>query len=70
MVEVRFPDVPGVPDGFARLKKILEDILPCHLQINYVYWYVTWGELEERFPTWGDIEAGDYTWGELEKLVK
>lgn len=70
VVEVRFPDVPGVPDGFAQLKKILEDILPCHLRVDYVYWYVTWGELEERFPTWRDIEAGDYTWGELEKLVK
>lgn len=70
VVEVRFPDVPGVPDGFAQLKKIIEDILPCHLQINYVYWYLTWEGMEQRFATWGDIEAGGYTWEELEKLVK
>ncbi len=70
VVEVRFPDVPGIPDGFEQLKKIIEDILPCHLQVNYVYWYITWAIMEERFPTWGDIEAGGYTWGELEKLVK
>lgn len=69
-VEVFFPDVPGIPDGFEQLKKIIEDILPCHLQVNYVYWYITWQMMEERFPTWGDIEAGGYTWGELEKLVR
>lgn len=70
VVEVRFPDVPGIPDGFQQLKQIIEEILPCHLRVDYVYWYITWGELEDRFPTWGDIEAGGYTWGELEKLVK
>ncbi|MBP3520153.1 MAG: DUF2313 domain-containing protein [Oscillospiraceae bacterium] len=70
VVEVRFPDVPGVPDGFARLKRIIEDILPCHLQVNYVYWYLTWEGMEQRFATWGDIEAGGHTWEELEKLVK
>ena len=68
VVEVRFPDVPGVPEGFEQLKKIIEDILPCHLQANYVYWYITWGMMEERFATWGDVEG--HTWGQLEKLVK
>lgn len=68
-VEVRFPNVPGVPDGFDRLSRIIEDILPCHLLIRYVYWYLTWGELEEWYPTWGDIERHGYTWGELEKAV-
>lgn len=68
VVEVRFPDVPGVPEGFARLKQIIEDILPCHLQINYVYWYITWAMMEERFPTWGDVEG--HSWGELEKMVR
>ncbi len=70
VVEVRFPDVPGIPDGFQQLRTIIEEILPCHLQVNYVYWYITWEMMEERFKTWGDIEAGGYTWEELEKLVK
>ena len=52
-VEVSFPNVPGIPDGFASLRKIIEDILPAHVGIQYVYWYVTWGELEQRFATWG-----------------
>lgn len=69
VVEVRFPEVPGIPDGFAELRAIIEDILPCHLKIEYVYWYITWAMMEERFATWGAVEALGLTWGELEKLV-
>lgn len=69
-VEVHFPDVPGIPDGFEEMRQIIEDILPCHLEIEYVFWYVTWERIEALFDTWGDIEAGDYTWETLEKLVR
>lgn len=69
-VEIRFPDVPGIPDGFEELQRIIEDILPCHLEITYVYWYVTWAMLEEKFKTWGALEARGLTWGEIEKLVR
>lgn len=69
MVEVRFPEVPGIPDGFEEMRAIIEDILPCHLGIEYVYWYITWAMLEERFATWGAVEELGLTWGELEKLV-
>ena len=69
-VEVRFPDVPGVPEGFEEMREIIEDIIPCHLLVTYVYWYITWEQMEERFQTWGEIEEMDLTWGELEKLVQ
>ena len=69
-VQVRFPDVPGIPDGFEEMREIIESILPAHLGIEYVYWYVTWAMLEEQFETWGDIEAIGPTWEELEKMVQ
>ena len=69
-VQVRFPDVPGIPDGFEELREIIESILPAHLGIEYVYWYITWALMEERFDTWGDIEAIGPTWEELEKMVE
>ena len=68
-VKVYFPDVPGIPEGFEEMRAIIESILPAHLGIEYVYWYITWAVMEERFDTWGDIEALDLTWEELEKLV-
>lgn len=70
VVEVYFPDVPGIPKGYAEMRKIIEEILPCHLQINYVFWYITWALLEKRFKTWRELESGHYTWVELENLVK
>ena len=68
-VLVRFPEVPGIPEGFEEMRAIIEDILPCHLGITYVYWFVTWALLETRFVTWGASEAGNYSWEALEKLV-
>ena len=68
-VTVSFPDVPGIPEGFEEMRAIIESILPAHLGIEYVFWYITWALMEERFDTWGDIEALDLTWEELEKLV-
>lgn len=68
-VNVSFPRVPGVPDGFEELCAIIEDILPCHLNVEYVFWYVTWALMEQRFATWGEIEERNLTWEQLEKLV-
>lgn len=69
-VQVSFPEVPGIPDGYEEMKRIIEDILPCHLEIEYVFWYVTWEMLETRFGTWETLGEGGYTWEELEKLVR
>lgn len=69
-IQVSFPEVPGIPDGFGSMKKIIEEIIPCHIGIEYVFWYITWAMMEARFGTWGDIEAGEYDWEKLEKLVR
>lgn len=36
-VTVSFPGVQGVPEGFWESKEIIEGILPCHLQVDYVF---------------------------------
>lgn len=61
-VEVTFPDVAGIPQSFEELRGILEEILPCHLEITYLFWYNTWGDLAEHLPTWGDVEQAGRTW--------
>lgn len=68
-VQVRFPGTAGVPEGFEQLKKIVEDILPAHLAIEYWFWYLTWAELEAKFSCWADIEARNLTWEQLETFV-
>ena len=69
-VSVSFPGVAGEPDSFDELKKIIEDILPTHLGIEYDLWYLTWMELEANFPSWQSIEDLDLSWIGLETSVE
>lgn len=69
-VSVSFPGVAGEPENFQELKKIIEDILPTHLGIEYLFWYLTWIELEENFPNWKAIEDPRFTWQQLETCVE
>lgn len=68
-VAVFFPGIAGEPQGFEEMKKIIEDILPAHLGISYKFWFITWAELEEKFPTWQSIEEKNLTWSGLETSV-
>lgn len=60
----------GTPDGFNEMKGIIEDILPCHLGIEYRYWYITWREMENKFGSWSALDTLNTTWEELEKMVE
>lgn len=61
-VEVYFPDVAGIPERFDQLRAIIEEILPSHLGITYVFWYNTWDMLAERYGTWSAAEAAGLSW--------
>ena len=63
-VSVRFPATRGIPGEFDRLRKIIEDILPAHLGVEYSFWFITWGELEARFPLWQELEG--LSWNEVQ----
>jgi len=65
-VLVSFPDQPGIPEGFEQMKKIIEDVLPAHVGIEYWFWYRTWGELEGFFHIWREIEEKSLSWKEME----
>lgn len=64
VVEISFDGLVGEPDNYDTVQAICEMILPCHLQINYIIVYLTWGGAIDI--TWGD--AADYTWHELKRL--
>ena len=69
VVEVRFPTVAGQPEGIVRMQEIIEDIIPCHLKVEYVYCYITWVKLEEQFSSWSDLEANVPNWDALERML-
>ena len=61
-VKVYFPDVAGIPEGFDRLRAIIEEILPSHVEVTYVFWYNTWGMVAGRHPTFGNAEDTGLSW--------
>jgi hypothetical protein len=69
-VQVWFPDVAGVPDGYEQLKAIIEEILPCQLGIEYLFWYLTWGEVAEKFDSWNAVAETGMSWQELRVFVR
>ena len=69
-VAVHFPDVAGIPEGFEQIRAAVEEILPCHLAVEYLFWYINWDLLERRFGSWESLEAQNLTWTELEKMVE
>ena len=61
-VKVYFPEVAGRPEGFGRLRAIIEEILPSHVDIAYVFWYNTWAMVAKRHPTFGDAADTGLSW--------
>ena len=57
-----FPNGAGIPEGFDRLRAMIEEILPSHLDITYVFWYNTWAMMAARHPTWGDGAETGRSW--------
>lgn len=66
VAEISFPYRRGIPDGIEELKTRIESILPCHIEVVYVYNYPSWGEIEAAFSTWADIEG--IQWQSLERV--
>lgn len=65
-VNVNFPGNRGIPDGFEKLKKRIEDIIPCHLAVQYLFVYSMWQELMAALKSWTAIEARARSWREFE----
>ena len=61
-VKVYFPEVAGIPEGFDGLRAIIEEILPSHVDVTYVFWYNTWAMAAERHPTWGHVQDAGLSW--------
>lgn len=68
-VEVSFPYNRGVPLQFEKLCTRIEEILPCHLAVNYVFVYLSWEELETWFLDWANLEETAENWGDLERYL-
>ena len=64
-----FPDVAGVPEDFEQIQKIILDIIPCHLETEFYFRYLTWAECESAGWTWEQVESAGHTWHSFELAV-
>lgn len=68
-LRVIFPDVGGQPPEFEQIRDIVLDILPCHLEVEFYFRYLTWQECEDAQYTWAQVEAAEHTWETFQLAV-
>ena len=68
-IRVIFPDVAGIPEGFEQIREIILDIIPCQLEVEFYFRYLTWQECEAFQYTWAVIHQREYTWHGFELAV-
>ena len=68
-LRVIFPEVIGIPAEFEQIRDIILDILPCHLEVEFYFRYLTWEECERAGYTWADVEAAEHTWESFQLAV-
>lgn len=68
-LRVSFPGIVGIPKEFDQIRSIVLDILPCHLETEFFFRYLTWAECEALAYTWAAVETAGYTWYEFQTAV-
>ncbi len=62
-LELRFPGIYGRPQPWSRAKWILESLLPAHLELIYLFRWITWAQTHEKKLTWGQVSQKTwYQW--------
>lgn len=68
-VRVEFPETAGIPQDFEQIEKIILDILPCHLGVEFHLRYLTWEECHRTGYTWTLVEERNYDWRAFQLAV-
>lgn len=66
-IVVKFTAVRGVPQNLDDLKRVIEEVKPAHLAIDYQYTYLHWDELDASCYSWDDLDRFNMTWDSYEK---
>ena len=63
---IRFVDTTGIPSNIEDLKKIVRELVPAHLAIEYEFNFFIWDELDRRMWTFDQLDILSLKWDELE----
>ncbi len=65
LVQVKFIGTRGIPADLESFKKIIREIIPAHLAIEYIFTYMTWAEFDSYNKTWQQWDNLNLNWKEL-----
>lgn len=68
-IRVIFPEVAGIPAEFDQISKIILDIIPCHLEVEFYFRYLTWAECHAHAYTWGIVQQNQWNWNDFQLAV-
>lgn len=60
---VKFMSKQGVPYNLADIQKVIEDIKPAHLAVEYIFTYRLWQDVLNTLSDWSETRS--YTWENL-----
>ena len=69
-VRVVFPDTVGMPQDFQQIRSIILDILPCHLDVEFYFRFLTWRDCHRQGYTWQQIHQRAMTWHTFMEAVE
>ncbi len=61
-IRIIFPDVVGIPAEFEQISRIILDIVPCHLDVEFYFRYLTWAECRTHRYTWAVVHQNQWDW--------
>jgi len=65
-IDIIFTDYQGVPPNRDDLTATLRQLMPAHLEINYILYYLIWDGLDAKAWTWDELDTLNLTWDDLE----
>ncbi|MCK9479715.1 MAG: YmfQ family protein [Firmicutes bacterium] len=63
LFEVKFMSKRGVPYNLADIQKVIEDIKPAHLAVEYIFTYRLWQDVLDTLSVWSEVKT--YSWENL-----
>lgn len=68
-IRVIFPETAGVSPEFEQISQIILDIIPCHLEVEFYFRYLTWAECHAHGYTWAVVHQNQWTWQEFQLAI-
>ena len=67
-ITIKFIDTKGIPANIGDCENSINEIIPCHLGLEFVYLFNTWKQLEDTKKTWAYYEGLNKTWEQVSTI--